>query len=88
MSGVLSFAATIVALIILIVPLMFLNLIRAVVSTFLIGTIALFILGRYVGKMSGESPLKTGLKYAALGIAGAVISYLVGDVLRHLIGLS
>lgn len=87
MSAVLSFGATMIALVILIVPFAFFTLPMAVVSTFLIGTTALFILGRYVGRISGESPLKTGLKYAALGMAGAVISYLVGDALRHLTGV-
>ena len=87
MSGVLSFAATMVALVILIAPFAFLTLTTAMAATFLIGIIALFLLGRYVGKMSGESPLKTGIKYAALGVAGAVISYLAGDALRHLTGV-
>lgn len=77
MSGALSFRATLVALIILIVPFAFFSLLPAIVSTFLIGTVALFILGRYVGKIGGESPLKTGLRYAALGMAGAMVSYLV-----------
>jgi len=87
MSGVLSFVATIVALIILISPFMFLSLSLALVSTFLLGTVMLFLLGRYVGKISGESQLKTGLKYAALGMVGAVVSYFVGDLLNHLTGV-
>ena len=87
MSGVLSFVATIAALVILIVPFLFLNLSAALVSTFVIGILVLFFLGRYVGKMGGENPLKTGLKYAALGVAGAVVSYFVGDSLKHLTGI-
>lgn len=88
MSAALSFMATIVALVILLVPFAFFSGLSATISTFLIGTVAMFVLGRYVGKMSGESPLKTGLKFAALGIAGGTIAYLIGDTLRHLVGLS
>jgi VIT1/CCC1 family predicted Fe2+/Mn2+ transporter len=44
-----------------------------------------FILGSYVGKLSRENPYKTGLKYAVLGIVGAVISFFIGDFLKHLL---
>jgi predicted membrane protein (TIGR00267 family) len=84
-SSVLSFMATIVALIILLFPFAFLNMTDAVLTTFSFGTILSFILGNYVGKLSGENPYKTGLKYAVLAIVGAVISFLVGDLLRLLI---
>lgn len=84
MSGVFSFGATIFALVILIFPFFFFSLVPAMVSSFSIGTIGLLILGGYVGKMSKESPLKTGLKFALLGIVGAVISYLIGAILGHL----
>lgn len=87
MSGLFSFVATMAALIVLLLPFVFLSLQMAIVITFLIGTVAMFILGRYVGKISGKNQLKTGLQYAALGIAGGVISFLIGDVLRHLTGI-
>jgi len=85
MSAVLSFGATILALVFLIFPFLFLSIFPAVASTFLIGSLALFILGRYVAKMSRESTFKTGLKFALLGISGAIVSYLVGDLLRYLL---
>jgi len=56
------------------------------VSAFIIGAVAMFILGSYVGKMSKESQLRTAIKFTALGIIGALISYLVGDALGHLMG--
>ena len=56
------------------------------VSAFIIGAVAMFILGSYVGKMSKESQLRTAIKFTALGIIGALISYFVGDALGHLMG--
>lgn len=84
-SSVLSFMATIVTLIILLSPFTFLNMTDAVILTFSFGTILSFILGNYVGKLNRENPYKTGLKYAVLAIVGAVISHLVGDLLKLLI---
>jgi predicted membrane protein (TIGR00267 family) len=87
MSGVLSFGATFLALLLLMIPFAFLPLFPAIITTFFIGNITLFLLGRSVGKMSGESPLKTGVKFAALGTIGAIVSYGIGDALRHLSGV-
>jgi len=85
MSGIFSFLATILALIILLSPFLFFNINTAVIITFSNGTILSFILGGYVGKMSGENPYKIGFKYAILAIVGAVVSYLIGDFLKHLL---
>jgi VIT1/CCC1 family predicted Fe2+/Mn2+ transporter len=40
-----------------------------------------FILGSYVGKIGKENQYKSGLKYAAITIAGALIAYFVGEIL-------
>jgi len=85
MSGVVSFLATILALIILLSPFLFFDISTAVVLTFSVGMILSFVLGGYVGRLSGESPYKTGLKYAMLALVGAVVSYLIGDFLKHLL---
>ena len=85
MSGVFSFSATILALIILLSPFLFFSINTAVIVTFSLGMVLSFILGGYVGKLSGENPYKTGLKYAILASIGAVISYLIGDFLKHLL---
>jgi len=85
MSGVLSFSATILALIILLAPFLLFSINTAVIVTFSLGIVLSLILGGYVGKLSGENPYKTGLKYAVLAITGAVISYLIGDFLKHLL---
>jgi predicted membrane protein (TIGR00267 family) len=88
MSGVLSFLSTIVALAILIAPFLVLPFQMAIVAAFLTGVTALFGLGMYVGKVSDKNMVRTGLVYAALGILGALISYFVGDGLRHLTGIA
>jgi len=85
MSGILTFLATILALAVMISPFLFFNISTAIVVTFSFGMILAFILGSYVGKLSRENPYKTGLKYVVLGIIGAVISFLIGDFLKHLL---
>ena len=81
MSGVFSFLATIVALILLISPFTFLSIWNATYVSFTIGTIMSFILGSYVGKIAKENPYKSGLKYATITIAGALVAYFVGEIL-------
>lgn len=81
MSGVFSFLATIVALTLLIFPFTFLSIWNATYVSFAIGTVMAFILGSYVGKIAKENPYLCGLKYAAITIAGALIAYIVGDIL-------
>jgi len=88
MSGVFSFLATIVALVLLLSPFIFLDVWNATIVAFITGTTISFILGSYVGTLSKENPFKSGLKYAAITIAGALISYLIGDLLSTTLKLS
>lgn len=81
MSGIFTFLATIIVLILLLSPFIFLGIAFAMILAVLSGTILSFALGSYVGKLSGESPYKTGFKYACLTIAGALISYTIGELL-------
>jgi len=80
-SGVFTFLATILVLILLISPFLFLNIAFAMILAVLSGTIMSFVLGSYVGKLSGVSPNKSGFKYACFTIAGALISYTIGELL-------
>lgn len=82
MSGIFSFLATIVALILLLSPFTFLGVWNATSLSFLIGTVLAFVLGSYVGKLGKENPYKSGLKYAIITIAGAAVAYLVGEMLN------
>jgi len=82
MSGVFSFLATIVALICLTLPFTFLSIWNATSLAFVIGTVLSFVLGSYVGKMNKENPYKSGLKYAGITVAGAIIAYVVGEIIH------
>lgn len=82
LSGIFSFLATVLVLVLLLSPFMFLSIWLATTVSFIIGTITAFILGIYVGKLSKGNPCKSGIKYAFITIAGAVISYALGEVLH------
>ena len=81
-SGIFSFVATILVLVLLLVPFSFLTIANAVAIASVEGAVILFLLGIYVGKLSNESPARTAIKYVLLGIVGAIFSYFVGDLLR------
>jgi predicted membrane protein (TIGR00267 family) len=86
MSGVFSFIATIIALFFLISPFKFISdIFYATIFSFLIGIMLAFILGSYVGKLTKENQLKSGLKYALITIAGALVSYFLGEALHIII---
>jgi predicted membrane protein (TIGR00267 family) len=80
-----AFISTITATLVLLFPFTFLSMNHASILTFIIGTVMAFILGGYVGKISRESPYKTGLKYALLAILGAIISHYIADCIQILI---
>lgn len=81
MSGIFSFLTTILALILLLSPFTFLSVWPATTLSFSIGTVLSFSLGSYVGKLGKKNSFKSGVKYACITIAGAVISYVIGEVL-------
>jgi predicted membrane protein (TIGR00267 family) len=86
MSGVFSFIATIIALFFLISPFKFISdILHATILSFLIGIVLAFILGSYVGKLTKENQFKSGLKYALITIAGALVSYFLGEALHIII---
>jgi len=85
MSGILSFLSTLLALLVLITPFIFLNIEISIVLTFILGIILSSSMGSYVGKMSKQNPLKTGLKYAVLAVVGALVSHAIGDLLSTII---
>ncbi|RLG98980.1 hypothetical protein DRO19_03525 [Candidatus Bathyarchaeota archaeon] len=87
MSGILSFSSTLFALLVLITPFIFLDVEISIILTFILGIILSFSMGSYVGKMSGQNPLKTGLKYAVLALVGAIVSHEIGDLLSMIIPL-
>ena len=80
-----AFASTIASVLVLILPFIVLQVNRAVILTFIIGTIMAFILGSYVGKTGHENPYKEGLKCALLAILGAIVSHLIADCIQLLV---
>jgi len=82
MSGVFSFLATMVALVFLLSPFPFLDVWKATTVSFIVGTILAFVLGTYIGKLGGESPYRSGAKYACITIIGALVSYGIGQILH------
>lgn len=81
-SGILSFAATVFALVILLTPFLLTDMWTALALCCVEGIVVLFLLGLYVGQLSGENTIKMGVRYVTLGAIGAVLSFAVGDVLK------
>jgi predicted membrane protein (TIGR00267 family) len=86
MSGVFTFIATIIVLFVMLFPFAILDVWNAVALAFVFGIVMAFVLGSYAGKIGGENAYKSGLKCACITLAAAMISYVVGEVLRtHLL---
>jgi len=85
MSGVFSFLSTLTALVLLLFPFAFLEVWTAAGLSFTIGTTMAFILGTYIGKIGREGRLRSGIKYALITILGAVVAYVLGEVLHIII---
>jgi len=75
-----SFASTIFAVFVLLLPFAFLSMGLATMLTFAIGVITAFALGSYVGRVGHESVIRGGLKYALLAVLGAGVSHLIADL--------
>ncbi len=82
MSGIFSFLATILTLVLLLAPFVFMSVWSATTASFIIGTILSFLLGMYIGKLGKENQYKCGIKYAFITIAGALVAYLLGEALH------
>ncbi|MFX0015092.1 MAG: VIT1/CCC1 transporter family protein [Promethearchaeota archaeon] len=85
-SGIFSFIATIITLVLLIGPYFFIDdFYLAMFVTFILGVLSLFLLGRYVAKISKKDQLKMGLLYAIIGITGAIFAFMIGSLLNQII---
>jgi predicted membrane protein (TIGR00267 family) len=82
MSGIFSFCATLFSLLLLISPFIFFKVLEATTSSFIIGLTMSFILGTYIGKMGGENPYMSGIKYCLITMFGALVSFGVGELLN------
>ncbi len=74
-----AFLGTLVTITIMALPVIFLQLKQAVVTTWVIGIIILMILGYSVSKIAKrEKPLALMLEYTAFGVFAAVLCYALG----------
>jgi predicted membrane protein (TIGR00267 family) len=85
LSGVFSFLATLVALFSLLFPFLFFNVWQATTASFIIGIVLAFLLGMYIGKMGNTSMFKSGLKYSGITVIGAIVSYVLGELLHIIV---
>jgi predicted membrane protein (TIGR00267 family) len=82
LSGVFSFLATVVVMLLLIWPFMFFAVWIATAASFIVGTILALGLGFVIGKLEKGNPYKSSAKYAAITIAGAIVCYGIGELLQ------
>ena len=80
-----SFIGTLIVLAILLAPFLFFDLKTAAIMASVVAAVLLFVLGVYVSTLMGESALKTGTEFAAIGIIGALLSYAIGAWLKTLL---
>jgi predicted membrane protein (TIGR00267 family) len=79
----LAFVSSIVALILPIVPFMLFPIQQSMIVAFVISSLLLFFLGYEVGRISEEDGLGMGIKYVLAGLFGAVVCFMIGDLLQH-----
>lgn len=84
-SSLLSFFTSLGAALILMVPFLVFSQTLAMVMAVVLGAALLFSLGLLVGKLWRRHPLRYGLIYLVLGVAGAGLSFFVGDFVRTLL---
>lgn len=83
-STLLAFVMTLFAMLALMLPFAIVSNAYLVAMGFavLIGSGLLFVLGLIVGQLWRRHPLRYGLIYVVLGIAGAGVSFLIGELVR------
>lgn len=85
MSTVNSFVASLLTMLVPVLPFVFLSSVQAMAAAVLVAMVVLFALGSYVGHLSGLNRFRLGLRYVMLGLMGSGLSFLVGDLLRSLL---
>ena len=82
LSGVSSFVATVSVMLLLIWPFIFCTIWIATSISFIIGIILSLGLGSVIGKLEKVNIYKSSVKYGAITMLGAAISYGVGELLQ------
>jgi predicted membrane protein (TIGR00267 family) len=84
-STLLAFAHSLVSTIVIVAPFVLFSLTYAMTASLILALALLFALGGLVGKFSHASPWKFGIRYVLLGLAGAALSFVVGEVVRNIL---
>ncbi|MEW5955245.1 MAG: VIT1/CCC1 transporter family protein [Candidatus Micrarchaeota archaeon] len=82
-----AFGATLVSLALPVLPFFaFESLATAMLSSGAIAIVMLAVLGYFIGKMNESDGWWSSVKYVVLGLVGAGLGFLVGDLLKHSLG--
>jgi len=84
-STILAFTHSVGSTIVIVTPFSVLGLTNAIFLSLIFACLLLFALGGFVGKFSHASRLRFGIRYVALGLVGAGLSFVVGEVVRSLL---
>jgi predicted membrane protein (TIGR00267 family) len=85
-STFLSFVTSLASMVVPVVPFTLLaNLQLAMTISLIVALATLFVLGALVGKLSRENLWRFGLRYVLLGLTGAALSFVLGDLLKDLL---
>jgi predicted membrane protein (TIGR00267 family) len=84
-STVFAFAYSLASTIVVVAPFALLGLTSAMTASLILALALLFALGALVGKFSHASPWRFGIRYVLLGLAGAALSFVVGQAVRNLL---
>ncbi len=79
-NAIIVLLASFIGSLIPLIPFFFFSVKTGIIVSFVISTIALFILGASKGKMTYGNWKKSGLELAFIGIISAVLSYIIGDI--------
>jgi predicted membrane protein (TIGR00267 family) len=86
-STILAFTHSLASTLVIVTPFAVLSLSSAMIVSLILALGLLFVLGTLVGKFSHASPWRFGIRYVILGVAGAALSFLVGQVVGNVLTL-
>ena len=84
-STILAFVHSLVSTIVIVAPFALFGLTFAMTVSLILALTLLFALGTLVGRFSHASPWRFGIRYVLLGLAGAALSFVVGEAVGNLL---
>ena len=77
--------ATIIAAIVIVIPLIMLPIKTAIYVSFVIALLTLALIGNYISKITKENKLKSILKYLIIGVVTAIATHYIGQLIVSLV---